>query len=66
MKLSICILLIIPSSFRKLFKLNFNLKQKVKILILVCVSDNGSKHNIKIVNKFNKKFDIKFHKFKGI
>ena len=31
----------------------------------VCVSDNGSKHNIKkIVNKFNKKFDIKFHKFK--
>ena len=31
----------------------------------VCVSDNGSKHNInKIIKKYSKKLNIKFHKFK--
>jgi glycosyltransferase involved in cell wall biosynthesis len=31
----------------------------------VCISDNGSKHNIsKIIKKYSKKFNIKFHKFK--
>ena len=40
-----------------------NCKNKFKFE--VCISDNGSKHNInKIVNKFSKKLVIKFHKFK--
>ena len=31
----------------------------------VCISDNGSKHNIsKIIKKYSKKLNIKFHKFK--
>ena len=31
----------------------------------VCISDNGSKYNIsKIIKKYSKKLDIKFHKFK--
>ena len=36
-----------------------------EISLEVCISDNGSKHNIrKIINKFSKKLDIKFNKFK--
>ena len=31
----------------------------------VCISDNGSKHNIsKIIKKYSKRLNIKFHKFK--
>ena len=36
-----------------------------KISFEVCISDNGSKHNIrKIVSKFSKKLNIKFNRFK--
>ena len=65
MKLSICI----PTYNRPYYLENclnsiVIAKKEKKIKFEVCVSDNGSKHNIhKIVNKFKKKLDIKFHKF---
>ena len=37
---------------------------KKKSIFEVCISDNGSKHNIaKIVRKYSKKLNIKFHRF---
>lgn len=45
-------------------------KKVKKIQFEVCISDNGSKHNVKkIINNYKKKLKIKFHRFsknKGI
>lgn len=66
MKLSICI----PTYNRPQYLENclnsiLLAKKEEKIKFEVCVSDNGSKHNInKIIKKFNNKLNIKFHKFK--
>ncbi len=66
MKLSICI----PTYNRPQYLENclnsiLSAKKKEEIKFEVCVSDNGSKHNInKIIKKFNNKLNIKFHKFK--
>lgn len=65
MKLSICI----PTYNRPKYLENclnsiLIAKRYKKIKFEVCVSDNGSKYNIKkIINKYNKKLNIKFHKF---
>lgn len=66
MKLSICI----PTYNRPKYLENclnsiVLAKKKKKISFEVCVSDNGSKHNIKkIIKKYEKKINIKFHRFK--
>ncbi len=67
MKLSICIPTYNrPHHLENCLKSIVISKRKAKSFNFeVCVSDNGSKHNIKkIVNKYQKKLDIKFHKFK--
>ena len=39
-------------------------KLKTDEILEVCISDNGSKHNIsKIIKKFNKKLKIKYNRF---
>ena len=66
MKLSICI----PTYNRPKYLENcinsiLIARKKEKIDFEVCVSDNGSKHNIsKIIKKFKGKLNIRFHRFK--
>ena len=39
-------------------------KEKCNFNFEVCVSDNGSKHDIKkIINKYKKNLNVKFHRF---
>lgn len=67
MLLSICI----PTYNRKIYLENclesiwISKKNCKSFKFEICISDNGSKYNInKIVKKYSKKLNIKFHKFK--
>jgi len=67
MLLSICI----PTYNRKIYLENclesicISKKNCTNLKFEVCISDNGSKHNIsKIIKKYSKRLNIKFHKFK--